>query len=291
MLQKLELSEKTHRELVEYCHKKEIQFLSTAFDEESIHFLVNDLGLSTLKIPSGELTNGPLLLKFGQTGCDLILSTGMATLGEIEEALSVIAFGLMNGTDSSALPSRAAFLSGYASQDGQQLLREKVTLLHCTTEYPAPMQDINLNAIKTLKRSFGLKVGFSDHSQGTVPPIAAVAIGASIIEKHFTLDKKLPGPDHRASLEPDDLYDMVAAVRTVEKIMGDGIKRPMPPELANRPVARKSLVANTAIKKGEIFNENNIAIKRPGTGRSPMEYWDLMSQKSTRNCQPDDIIN
>jgi N-acetylneuraminate synthase len=290
MLKRLELSYEMHHKLIDYSIKKGITFLSTAFDSDSLGFLVNDLGLTTLKLPSGDITNGPLLLEHAQTGCDLILSTGMASLGEVEEALSVIAFGFVNGKNSNVQPSREAFQAAFFSEQGQALLKEKVTVLHCTTEYPAPEDEINLNAMLTMQRAFGLKTGYSDHSEGITVPIAASAMGATLIEKHFTLDKTLPGPDHKASLEPHELNEMVSAIRIVEKVMGNGVKGPMPSEIKNRQVARKSLVASTQISKGECFSEQNITIKRPGTGKSPMEYWDILNEKARTGFQEDELI-
>jgi len=278
MLKKLELSHEMHHKLVAYCNNKGIEFLSTAFDEESLNFLVEDLGLKTLKIPSGEITNGPLLLAYARTRCDLILSTGMATLGEIEDALSVLAFGLSNDTTSSISPSRAAFQTVFCSNEGQKKLKEKVIILHCTTEYPTPLDEINLNALSTIHNAFRVKTGYSDHSKGISVSIAAVALGAVIIEKHFTLDKTLPGPDHQASLDPGELKDMVIAIRGIERAMGDGVKRVMPSELKNKTIARRSMIVNESIKKGEILTKENISIVRPGGGRSPMEYWDTIDK-------------
>ena len=290
MLKRLELSYEMHYQLINYCSSKGITFLSTAFDTDSLEFLVDDLGLTTLKIPSGEITNGPLLLEHAQTGCDLILSTGMASLGEVEEALGVIAFGLLGGKNSDIKPSREAFQKAYFSEQGQALLKEKITVLHCTTEYPAPAKEINLNAIHTMQQAFGLKTGYSDHSEGITVPIAASVMGATLIEKHFTLDKTLPGPDHKASLAPDELKQMVTAIRTVEQVMGSGLKGPMPSEIKNREVARKSLVASENISMGDLYTEQNVTIKRPGAGRSPMEYWDLLDTKSTVQLHADDVI-
>ena len=288
MLKKLELSYDSHYELIAYCQKKKIEFLSTAFDLESLNYLSNDLKLKKLKIPSGEITNGPLLLAHGITGCNLILSTGMATLGEIEETLGVLAFGLIN--DDSINPSKTAFQQTYFSTEGQKILKEKVTILHCTTEYPAPPHEINLKAMHTIRTAFGLNTGYSDHSEGINIPIAATAMGATIIEKHFTLDRMLPGPDHKASLEPDELKAMVKAIRTVEQSMGNGLKCPMPSELKNRPIARKSLIAKKGIKKGEKFTEENITEKRPGTGISPMEYWDVIGKTAQDDMIQDMLI-
>ena len=287
MLKKLELTYETFHELFDYCNKSGIEFLSTAFDSESLNFLVNDLRLKTLKIPSGEITNGPLLLEHAYTGCDLILSTGMSTLEEIEDALAILAFGFMNGNSSKIDPSRKDFQEAFLLEEGKRLLKERVTLLHCTTEYPAPMNEINLNAMLTMSNVFGLKVGYSDHSKGISVATAATALGATLIEKHFTLNKSLPGPDHKASLEPDELRAMVDAIRTVEVVMGNGKKQPMPSELKNREIVRKSLVAGQEIKKGEIFTEENLAIKRPGNGVNPMSYWDYLGETSTKHIYPD----
>ena len=288
MLSRLELSFETHKRLIAHCNSVGIEFLSTAFDSESLRFLVNDLGLKTLKIPSGDLTNAPLVLEHALTGCDLIVSTGMATLAEVESALGVIAFGYLNENVSS--PSEDAFSSAYFSEEGQRLLRDKVTLLHCTTEYPAPLEDINLNAMTTMADSFKLPVGYSDHSAGINVPIAAVAMGAEIIEKHFTLDKDMEGPDHRASLEPAELEAMVKGIREVELVLGDGIKGPRPSEVKNKAVARKSIVAAKNISAGELFTDQNITIKRPGSGTSPYQYWSLLQQKSKQDYSEGEVI-
>ena len=290
MLKRLELDHQTHHELIEYCQKKEIEFLSTAFDEESLDFLANDLGLSTFKLPSGEITNGPLLLAHARFGRNIILSTGMATLGEVEEALGVIAFGLLNGKNTTQIPSRQAFREAYSSAEGQQKIKEKVTLLHCTTEYPAPVNEINLNAMITMRGAFGLQTGYSDHSEGITIPVAATAMGAILIEKHFTLDRELPGPDHKASLEPAELAEMVQSIRMVEQAMGDGIKSPTNSELRNRPIVRKSLVAAEAIQAGDQYSEVNIAVKRPGSGIAPMEYWEMLGKKSLASFGVDEVI-
>jgi len=290
MLKRLELSYEMHHQLIEYCAEKGITFLSTAFDSDSLRFLVDVLGLTTLKIPSGEITNGPLLLEHAQTRCDLILSTGMATLGEVEEALGVIAFGLLGSETNNAKPIRAAFQQAYLSEQGQALLKKKVTVLHCTTEYPAPIEEINLNAIVTMQQAFGLKTGYSDHSEGITVPIAACAMGTTLIEKHFTLDKTLPGPDHQASLDPGELKEMVDTIRIVEVAMGSGIKEPMSSELKNQIIARKSLVAGAEINKGEAFSKDNLSVKRPGNGVSPMLYWDYIGKKAPTHFYPDQLL-
>lgn len=274
MLKRLELSYDLHHQLIEHCQSLGIGFMSTAFDHESLEFLTQNLGLTTLKIASGELTNAPLLLAHARTGCKLIVSTGMATLADIESALGVIAFGMI--ADSSAEPSVRAFENAYASAAGQQVLKANVTLLHCTTEYPAPFDEINLKAMDTLRRAFDLPAGYSDHSEGIVVPLAAAARGAQVIEKHFTLDKNLPGPDHKASLEPSELQAMVAGIRQIDAALGSPVKAPTVSEYANRSVARKCLVAACDIPEGEVFSSSNIAIKRAGDGLSPYEYWRVL---------------
>ncbi len=289
MLERLELSYESHHVLVSLCQQLGIEFLSTAFDSESLSFLTKDLGLQRLKIPSGELTNAPLVLQHAQCGCDLIVSTGMATLAEIEQALGVIAFGMLHPTASAG--DEQAFAAAYSSAQGQAMLKERVTLLHCTTEYPAPLDEINLTAMNTMRSAFALRVGYSDHSDGWIVPIAAVARGAQIIEKHFTLDRSLPGPDHKASLEPDALEGMIKAIRETERILGNGIKMPTKSELANKPIARKSLVAATSIGVGEVFTEHNLVVKRPGSGMSPHRYWALLGTPATKAYQVGELID
>lgn len=288
MLSRLELSYESHHRIVEHCKKLDIEFLSTAFDSQSLDFLVNDLKLRRLKIPSGELTNAPLLLEHARTGCDLILSTGMATLAEIEMALGVIAFGYTANHELS--PSIGAFQEAYLSANGQELLRQKVTILHCTTEYPAPMESINLKAMDTLSAAFNLSAGYSDHSEGITIPIAAVSRGARIVEKHFTLDRNMEGPDHKASLEPYELRAMVSAIRNVEVALGNGVKCPHPNEIKNKAMVRKSLVAAKAIKSGDVFETDNIVIKRPGHGASPYRYWDLIGLKAVKDYKAGEVI-
>jgi len=290
MLEKLELSYQTHHELLSYCNEKKIDFISTAFDFKSLNFLVNNLSLKKLKISSGDITNGPLLLAYAQTGCDLILSTGMSTLAEVEEALSILAFGFMNTSDSAIEPCKAAFQSAFFSKNGQANLQQKVSLLHCTTEYPADPEDINLNAMHTLHEAFGLPVGYSDHSKGITVPVVAVTMDAKIIEKHFTLDNALPGPDHKASLNPDELSSMIQAIRISELVKGKALKIPTKSELKNRFIARKNIVAATPIKKGDYFTEDNMAIKRSGSGISPMNYWILLNLKSDNDYDSEDPI-
>ncbi len=287
MLRRLELSPATHRDLLAHCRRRGIEFLSTPFDRESLRFLVQDLDLKTLKIASGEITNGPLLLAAAQSGRHIVLSTGMSTLGEVEEALGVLAFGF---TASRGAPSRGAFHAAFDSEAGREALRERVVLLHCTTAYPAPVAEANLRAMDTLREVFGLPVGLSDHTPGIAVAIAAAARGAAVLEKHFTLDRALPGPDHQASLEPGELQDMVAGIRAVTMALGDGDKQPTPSEQRNAPIARRSLVAAKSIRTGETFRTDNVTAKRPGTGLTPLAYWDLLGREATRDYAPDDLI-
>lgn len=289
MLSTLELSYDCFRRLARHCESSGIEFLSTAFDSESLAFLTNDFGQKRLKIPSGELTNAPFVLEHARTGLELILSTGMATLGEIEEALGVIAFGLL--AEASARPCRDAFSEAYASDDGRAVLRDKVTVLHCTTEYPAPLHEINLSAMTSLGRAFGLRCGYSDHSNGITVPIAATAMGATMIEKHFTLDRTMKGPDHCASLEPSELGAMVKAIRDVCVALGDGVKRTMPSEVKNKRIARKSLVAARSIKSGTVICTEDLLVMRPGGGTSPSRYWEVIGTKASRDYAEHEVID
>lgn len=287
MIKKLELNEEEHMVLADHCRRCDIEFMSTPFDLDSVDFLAHRINVSRLKIPSGEITNALILLKLARTGKPLILSTGMSTLDEVETALGVLAFGFINITER---PSRNAFAFAYKSKQGQTLLKEKVTLLHCTTEYPAPFAEVNLRAMDTMKAEFNLPVGYSDHTPGIAVPIAAAARGAVVIEKHFTLDRSLPGPDHKASLEPAELEQMVSSIRQAEVALGTGIKSPTASELKNMAVARKSLVALKEIKCGEKFCEDNLGVKRPGTGISPFDYWDWLGREASRNYREDEVI-
>ena len=263
MLRSLELSADMHRELIAHCGTRNIGFLSTGFDVESVDLLLS-LDQDHFKIPSGEITNLPYLRHIGQFGKAVIISTGMATLGEVEAAIDVI------------------------EQAGTP--RANMTVLHCTTEYPTPMAEVNLLAMQSIHKAFGVAVGYSDHTPGIEVAIAAVAMGASVIEKHFTLDRNLPGPDHKASLEPEELKAMVAAIRNIEIALGDGIKRLTPSEAKNKPIARKSLVANRAIKAGEAFSTANITAKRPSTGISPMRWDEVIGRTSPRDFAADELI-
>jgi len=286
MLSRLHFDHSIYYELRDRAEDREIMFMSSAFDAPSLEFLVSGLGLPVLKIASGELTNGPLLLEFARAGRSIVLSTGMSTSNEVEVALSILAFGLLGGQSYS--PS--AFREAFSSEVGKDILRRKVALLHCTTQYPAQYFSANLNAIDSLKHNFGLKVGYSDHTAGTMIAVAAVAKGARVIEKHLTLDKNLPGPDHQASLECPEFQRMVEDIRLIEEALGDGVKEPHESELDNMRVARKSLVASRNITSGEMFTPENVTVKRPGTGRSPMDYWDIMGQKATKDYVCDELL-
>jgi len=288
MLRKLELDESAHRALIRHCRLRGIQFLSTPFDVESVDLLAHTLGLPRLKIPSGEITNALLLLKAARTGKPVILSTGMSTLGEIEMALGVLAFGY---TGARRAPSRKLFQEAYLSEAGRKALRKNVVLMHCTTDYPVSFVDVNLRAMDVLRSAFGLPVGLSDHTLGISVPVAAAAREAAVIEKHFTLDRSLPGPDHKASLEPEELKEMVRAVRETERALGIPVKGPSEREMKTRRVVRKSLVAKRLIMKGETFTDANLAVKRPGTGISPMRYWEYLGKKAKKNYEPDELVD
>lgn len=261
MLKKLELSYNVHRELMEYCNKRGVIFLSSAFDLESIE-LLDKLGMDIFKIPSGEIENVPYLRKIAKTGKKIILSTGMSDLSDIEFALNIL-------------------------RDNNS---GEITVLHCNTDYPTAMKDVNLNAMNTIKEAFKVKIGYSDHTNGIEVPIAAVALGARVIEKHFTLDKNMEGPDHKASLEPQELTEMVASIRNIERALGDGIKKPTAVENKNKLVARKSVICLKDIKLGETFTEDNICIKRPGTGISPKHWDNIIGKVSKRSFKKDELI-
>ena len=264
MVKKLELTFEQFVELEKYCTQKNIKFLSTGFDSESLVFLAQ-LGITIAKVPSGEITNLPYLRQVASLFPEVILSTGMATIGEIKDAVKVL---IDNGVS-----------------------KNKITILHCNTEYPTPMEDVNLKAMLHIQRELGIPVGYSDHTLGIEVPIAAVALGATVIEKHFTLDKTLPGPDHKASLEPNELKAMVSAIRNIEKaIDGSGLKEVSKSEEKNKPIARKSIVTSTNIKKGDIFTPENLTVKRPGTGISPMQWDEVIGKEAKRDFQEDELI-
>ena len=263
MIKKLELDVDTHKELIAHCQKKDIMFLSTPFDHESIN-LLSDLGLQIFKIPSGEITNLPYLRHIGSLGKKVVLSTGMSNLKEVGDALNI----LINAGTS----------------------KDNITVLHANTMYPTPMEDVNLNAMLTIQKEFDVDIGYSDHTLGIEVDIAAVAMGASCIEKHFTLDKTMDGPDHKASLDSEELKAMVVAIRNIEKALGSSEKKPSPSETVNIDVARKSIVANCAIKKGDILSEKNISTKRPGIGINPMKWDDVLGGIAIKNYQKDELI-
>ena len=263
MLKKLELDKSAHFKLIKYCKQKNIRFLSTAFDIESIELLA-ELEIPIFKIPSGEITNLPYLAHIGKIKKPIIMSTGMSTSADINSALDIL------------------FQAG--------LQKDQITLLHCNTEYPTPMKDVNLKAMITIEKKFGVNIGYSDHTLGIEVPIAAVAMGAKVIEKHFTLDKEMSGPDHLASLEPHELKAMVDAIRNIERAMGDGKKRISKSERKNIPIVRKSIVAKKQINKGDLFTNQNLTVKRPGTGISPMEWDSIIGTVVDRDYQKDDLI-
>ena len=261
MVRKLMLTYEEYGKLKEYCEEKGIEFLSTAFDLPSVDYL-HSIGMRRWKIPSGEITNLPLLIKIAKLGEPIIMSTGMSELSEVADAIKVLK---ENGAG-------------------------EITILHCTTEYPAPYEDVNLKAIDTMKETFGLPVGYSDHTKGLEIPVAAVARGACVIEKHFTLDRNMEGPDHKASIEPNELKQMVDMIRHVEVAIGDGIKKVSPSELKNQDIARKSIIAKAAIKAGDVFTEENITTKRPGSGINPMKWFDLLGKTAKHDYQEDYLI-
>ena len=261
MLKNLELSQAEFKELKDYCTEKNIDFLSTAFDLESIDFL-ESLGMNTWKIPSGEITNLPYLIKIAKLKKKVILSTGMSTMQEIEDAVNIF--------------------KKYGTTD--------ITILHCTTQYPTLFEDVNLNAMLSIKEKFGYDVGYSDHTKGIEVPIAAVALGATVIEKHFTLDNNMIGPDHKASLQPDELKKMVESIRNIELSLGDGRKVVANSEKENMSIARKSIVAKKSIRKGQLLSEENITVKRPGDGISPMKWFDILGTAAIRDFEEDELI-
>lgn len=286
MLKALEISAQDHKVLIAHCEKKGIHFMSSAFSIESARFLSEDCAIKTIKLGSGELTNAPLLLAVAQSKINVILSTGMSTVSEVKDALSVLAFGYFENDD--AQPSQTAFGDAYKKHKNR--LKDKVSILQCTTDYPCAPEFANLNAMETLRREFGCPIGFSDHTLGDHIVIAAVAKGAKIVEKHFTLDRNLPGPDHKASLEADELKEMIKKIRDVEAAFGHGERKPFPPEEKIKLNARKSIVAKNPISKGEAFTENNITTKRPENGLSPMLYWDMLGKQAQQNFDEDEAI-
>lgn len=287
MLKQLELSFEDHYAVKQHCEKRDIEFMSTAFDHTSLDFLLKEMSLKRLKVPSGEITNLPLIFSHALSGKDIILSTGMATLSEVEHALMVIAGGYLENAGQTV--SRQ-WQSAYLRDDAKEMLRDKVTLLHCTSQYPAAANTLNLNAISTLKHAFGLNVGYSDHSLDTWASISAVTLGARVIEKHFTLDKQLQGPDHQASLEPSDLARMISHIRSVEQALGDGIKRPHPSELVNATPVRKSLVVSSPLSRGQTITQQHLSIMRPATGMPPSQFWDMIGKTASKDYLPGELL-
>ncbi|MBP0726733.1 N-acetylneuraminate synthase [Bacillus sp. RG28] len=287
MVKKLEFNKSQFEELIHHCKNCGIEFMSSPFDLESLDLLVNEFNLKTIKIPSGEITNPLLLLNTAIANCNIILSTGMSTLSEIETALAILAFGYIEKRIPATIQE---CFDTYFQPTSLELLKEKVALLHCNTEYPTPYEDVNLNSIETIRNTFGLEVGYSDHTEGIVISQAAVAMGATIIEKHITLDKDLPGPDHKASLNPKELNELIKGIRIIEKSIGNGRKVPTSSEYKNIQIARKSLVAATEINKGDLLSWDNVTFKRPGTGISPMEIFKILGKRSNRAYEYDEVI-
>jgi N-acetylneuraminate synthase len=284
MLKELELPAAWHGELQQYARELGIVFISTAFDVKSLAFL-ETLDLPYYKIPSGEISNGPLLLAFAQTGKKLVLSTGMATLSEVEQALAVIAYGLWHRAEPENMERVWRF---WSAPEAKALLEGKLTLLHCTSQYPTPMEEVNLRAMKSMADAFSLPVGYSDHTQGFVVATAAVALGATIIEKHFTLDRDLPGPDHAASVEPNELKELVSSIRKLEVALGDGVKRPQSSEWDTRKAARQQVIFTEPVTEGETITREMLDTARCGDGVSPVKLWELVGQKATRSFKPGD---
>jgi N-acetylneuraminate synthase len=286
MLKKLELPRAWHSDLKRHCQSLDLEFLSTAFDAESLDFLV-ELGMPVFKIPSGELTNGPLLWRFGRTGRPLILSTGMANLGEVEAALAVIRYAL----DHECEPPEMEAVWRHWSQSGAKTLSDHVTVLHCTSQYPSPFEEVNLRSMDTLVEAFGLTVGYSDHTEGILIPVAAVARGAKVIEKHFTLDRSLPGPDHKASLEPDELEAMVVQIRSLETALGSGRKAPQVSEWDTRAAIRQQVVATRTVAAGATISRADLGTSRCGTGVTPMRLWEMVGRRASRPLTAGKAIN
>ncbi|MES2308252.1 MAG: N-acetylneuraminate synthase [Verrucomicrobiota bacterium] len=285
MLQRLELSSEMHDRLIQECRRLKIEFMTTAFEMESLKY-IRRLGLQRYKIPSGEVTNAPFLMEYARLKKPLILSTGMCDLKEIREAIGVIAFGLLG----KKLPSRKCFQKLGKKKSVLKRLKDSLTILHCTTEYPAPDTDLNLKALDTLSETFGLSIGYSDHSVGITAAVAAVGRGAAVIEKHLTLDRSMTGPDHAASIEPQEFKEMVDQIRRVEKMLGDAKKRAADSEVKNKVIARKVLVAAHDLKKGIRLKVHDISIKRAGRGISPMNFWNLIGKKLKKNYKQDEIL-
>ena len=289
MLKKLELDREFYFDLESRCKDKSIDFLSTAFDHDSLSFLLSNFNLKYLKIPSGEITNGPFLLSHAQTGKNIILSTGMSNIKEIEKALSILAFGYLKKNKTKNFFQKD-FTNAFNSKEGKNILKKKVTILHCTSNYPAAINEINLGAMETIRDKFNTKIGYSDHSEGFLASLSAAILGANVIEKHFTKNKRLKGPDHKASLNPKELKHMISLIREFEVLKGSKVKKPVKSEMKNLNIVRKSIVAKENIKKGEKFTKKNLTFKRPGEGMSPMNLWKILGTRSKQDYKKEDII-
>jgi len=286
MVKKLELSYEDFKKIKKHCVKYEIMFLSTGFDYDSLNFLNDEMAVPMIKLPSGDINNAPLVLQAARTKKDILLSTGMSTIQDIHNALAIIYYGYMF----EEVPRSFEEVYNIYEEVDKSILKDKVTLLQCTTEYPTPVEDINLRAIHQLSEEFGLRVGFSDHSKGIDASMLAVALGATVIEKHFTLDNNMVGPDHQASLNPSDFASLVKKIRYAEIALGEKNKFITNSERKNIEIARKSLIANQTIKKGDYFTIENLIIKRPAKGVNPLKYWDYIGQIAQRDYEEDELI-
>lgn len=284
MLKRLELSFEDHFKLKAYCEKQGIEFLSSAFDFECLNFLINDLKLQTIKVPSGETANYPFIYELAKSGVKAIVSTGMFEMSEIKTALSVMTKGYKNQ------PMDIKSLDQISLGEISNTLKDKISLLHCTTAYPCTPEDANIRVVETFKNTFKVPVGFSDHTQGFAAAMASVSLGATVIEKHITLDCNMEGPDHKASLDPAAFRNYVSLIRETEKVLGSSEKKPTPIEFKNRVFARKSVVAKKEMKAGDVFSIENIDLKRPGSGMSPLYYWDIIGKKAARDLKKDEMI-
>ena len=287
MLKALELPNSYLNELADHARSLGLKFMSTAFDIHSLNYLVDKIKVDVLKVPSGEITNGPFLLEIARKGLPIICSTGTANESEIESALDILAFGLTNAK----VPKSFDEIKGASkTSPGASALQEKVIVLHCVSEYPAPFNEVNLNAMDTMREKFNLPIGYSDHTTGIVVPIAAVAKGACVIEKHFTISRTMKGPDHAASIEPNELRALVESIRIVEQALGHNRKEPSPTEIKNIPIVRRSLVAAKDIREGDVITAEMLTAKRPGTGVSPLKYWELLGTKAKKSYSKDQQI-
>ena len=290
LLKRLELKYEYHHELKQYAQKLGIEFLSTAFDKNSLDFLVQEIVMHRLKIPSGDITNGPLILQHALTKLPIILSTGMSDLVDIEQALKIICYGYLTDTNSSSSFNDEDMQELYLSEQGKKIISQKVTILQCNTEYPTPLEDVNLAAMDTIRNKFNTSVGYSDHTLGIDASLYAAARGAAVIEKHFTISRDMKGPDHMASIEPEELKIMIQKIRQIEVINGEQEKVPSSSEIKNKAIARKSIIAARKIKKGSIIEPSDLVIKRPGSGLSPMKYWETLGTQAMKDYEEEEIF-